>query len=41
MGEEAADAVARIWRHVKGVYRVKDQFTRLLKARLTALRDED
>jgi RNA polymerase sigma-70 factor (ECF subfamily) len=40
--DESADAVAKdLGLHVKSVYRAKDQFTRLLKARLTALRDED
>jgi RNA polymerase sigma-70 factor (ECF subfamily) len=42
MREEPADAVANdLGLHIKSVYRAKDQFTRLLKARLTALRDED
>jgi RNA polymerase sigma-70 factor (ECF subfamily) len=42
MRDESADAVATdLGMHVKSVYRAKDQFTRLLKARLTALRDED
>lgn len=40
--EEPADAVAKkLGLHIKSVYRATDQFTRLLKARLTALRDED
>ena len=42
MLDNSVDAVARkLGLHIKSVYRAKDQITRLLKARLTALRDED
>ena len=40
--DQSAEAVAReLGLHINSVYRAKDQFTRLLKARLSALRDED
>lgn len=39
---EVADTVARkLDMHLKSVYRAKDQITRLLKSRLTVLRDDD
>jgi RNA polymerase sigma-70 factor (ECF subfamily) len=40
--DRSAEVVAKeLGLHIKSVYRAKDQFTRLLKARLSALRDED
>ena len=39
--EPAADVAQKLGLHVKSVYRAKDQFTRLLKTRLAAMRNED
>lgn len=41
LDEPAAAVASQLGLHIKTVYRAKDQFVRLLKARLSALREED